>query len=231
MHPATLSPTAAPHAVRSPTTRSPPRQSRSAWNPAQSRVTRSSSNKLQRDAPELTEVGVQRIALAREHDARERTGENEVTGLERHAVLAELVGEPGDAERGMAEHASSDAGLLDLGIAIHDAADPAQVDLERPDRPAADDDAGCSAVVGNGVENFARVLQPGIDDLDRRDDIFGGAQHVGQTDSGAAQRLAENEGELDLDPRQTEILVRHARAVGDHHVVEEMPVIWLVDLR
>src|SRR5580704_5804693 len=54
------------------------------------------------------------------------------------AELAELVGEPGDAKRRMAEHAGGDAGLLDLGVAIHDAADPAQIDVHRPDRPAAD---------------------------------------------------------------------------------------------
>src|ERR1700687_465857 len=35
----------------------------------------------------------------------------------------------------MAEHASGDAGLLDLGIAVHDATDPAQIDIERTDRP------------------------------------------------------------------------------------------------
>ncbi len=34
-----------------------------------------------------------------------------------------------------------------------------------------------------------------------------------------------------VDARQTIILVRHARAVGDHHGVEEMAVVRLVDLR
>ncbi len=151
--------------------------------------------------------------------------------FQRHAVLAELVGEPSDAERGMAEHAGGDAGLLDLRIAIHDAADPAQIDIERPDRPAADDDAGRGAVVGDGVENLALVLQSRIDDLDRRHDIFGRAQHFGQTDAGTAQRLAQDESKLDLDPRQAIILMRNARAVGDHHVVEQVAVIRLVDLR
>src|SRR5580692_8645433 len=92
------------------------------------------SNKLQRDAAELAEVGVQRVAFARMDHAGERAGEHDVAGLERHAVLAELVGEPGHAESRMAEHAGGDAGLLDLGVAIHDTADPAQVDVHRPDR-------------------------------------------------------------------------------------------------
>src|SRR3984885_4914653 len=95
------------------------------------------SNKLQRDAAELAEVGVQRIAFARVDHAGERAGEHQMAGLERDAVLAELVGEPGNAERRMAEHAGGNAGLLDLGILVHDAADPAQVDVHGADRPPA----------------------------------------------------------------------------------------------
>src|SRR3984885_13078844 len=174
---------------------------------------------------------MQRVALAREYHARERTGQYEMTDLQRNAVRAELVGEPGDAKRRMAEHAGGDSGLLDFRIAIHDAADPAQIDFERAHRPAADDNAGCGAVIGDGVEYFARVLQARVDDLDRRHDIFGGAQHVGQADAGAAQWFAEHEGQFDLDPRQAKILMRDARPVGDHHRVEEVAVVRLVDLR
>ena len=65
------------------------------------------------------------VALAGMDHAGERAGQHEVTGFKRDTMLAELVGKPGDAERRMAEHAGGDAGLLDLGIAIHDAADPA----------------------------------------------------------------------------------------------------------
>ncbi len=52
----------------------------------------------------------------------------------------------------MAEHAGGQAGLLDFGIAVHDAADPAQVDIQRTDRAAAKRDAGGGAIVGDGVE-------------------------------------------------------------------------------
>ena len=102
-----------------------------------------------------------------------------MAGLERVAVRADLVGEPGDAERRMAEHAGGQARLLDFGILVHDAADPAQVDVHRADRTSAHRDAGGGAVVGDGVDDLARVLQARIDDLHRRHDIFGGAQHVG----------------------------------------------------
>src|ERR1700689_664531 len=97
------------------------------------------SNKLHRNAAKLAEVAMQRIALSGMHHAGERAGKDDVTRLERHAVLAELVGEPGDAERGMPEHAGGDAGLFDFRIAIHNAADPAQIDFERPNRTATDD--------------------------------------------------------------------------------------------
>src|ERR1700693_4979379 len=70
-----------------------------------------------------------------------------------------LVAEPGAAERRMPKHAAAQAGLLDLGIAVHDAADPAQIDIERTDRPAADHDTRRGAIVGNRVENLARALQ------------------------------------------------------------------------
>src|SRR6201981_2760576 len=145
-----------------------------------SRVLAASKDELDGDAAETAEIGVQRVALAGVDHARERAGQHQMPDIECDAVLAELIGKPGDAERRMAEHAGSDAGLLDLRIAIHDAADPAQIDIERTDRPAADHDAGGSAVVGNGVENLARVLQARIDDFDFWHAIFGGGHTYGQ---------------------------------------------------
>src|SRR5882724_4789737 len=62
-----------------------------------------SLDELHRNAAQRTEVAVQRVALLGEHHPGERPGEDEVPGLERHAVLAEAVGEPGDAERRMSE--------------------------------------------------------------------------------------------------------------------------------
>ncbi len=101
----------------------------------------------------------------------------------------------------------------------------------RPDRPAAEGDAGGGAVVGDGVDDLARVLDARVDDLDRRDDIFGGAQHVGQADARPLQPLAHDEGEFDLDPRLAKIGVLHLGAVGDHLVVEDIAVVRLVDHR
>ena len=171
------------------------------------------------------------VALLREHHTREGAGKHDMAGLERDAVLSELVGKPGDAERGMAEHAGGKAGLFDLGILVHDAADPAQIDIHRSDRPPAHGDAGGGAVVGDGVDDLARIDQARIDDLHRRHHVFGGAQHVGQADARPHQPLAEDEGELHLDPRLAVIRMRHLGAVADHLVVEDIAVVRLVDHR
>ena len=125
------------------------------------------------------------VALLREYHAGERAGEHDVAGFERVAVRTDLVGEPGDAERRMAEHAGGEPRLLDLGILVHDAADPAQVDVHRADRAAAERNARGGAVIGHGIDDSARVLDARIDDLDRRYHVFGGAQHVGEADAGA----------------------------------------------
>src|SRR5581483_8919066 len=111
--------------------RRPERSSSILRGPLRGRLRMTFSNKLDGDAAERAEIGMQRVALLGEHHAGERAGEHEMAGLEGNAVRPELVGEPGDAERRVAEHAGGDTGLLDLGIAIHDAADPAQIDFQR----------------------------------------------------------------------------------------------------
>jgi len=45
-------------------------------------------------------------------------------------------------------------------------------------RSAADHDPRRCPIVGNGIEDFALVLQARIDDLDRRHDIFSGGLWV-----------------------------------------------------
>jgi hypothetical protein len=77
-----------------------------------------------------------------------------------------------------------------------------------------------TAIVGHRVEDPARILQPRVNDLDRGNDVLGRAQHLGKPDARPLERLAHDEGELDLDPRPAIILVRNFRAVRDHHVVE-----------
>ena len=99
------------------------------------------------------------------------------------------------------------------------------------DRAAAEDDARRRRVVGHRVEDLARVLHAGIDQLEGRHHVLRGAQHIDQPHAGAFQRLAEHERELDLDPRHAVVGVRHLDAVVQQHVVQQMAVVRLVDLR
>src|SRR4051794_12938734 len=85
-------------------------------------------NELQRDTSKRAEIRAHGVALLRPDHPREGAGEHEVTRLERASVLAELIGKPRDAHRRMTEHAGGHTGFLDLRIAHHDAADPAQID-------------------------------------------------------------------------------------------------------
>src|SRR4029077_17478790 len=94
------------------------------------------SHELNGNTSERAEIGVQRIALFGKHHARERARQHQMAGLERDSVASQLVCKPRNPERRVAEHPGGDAGLLDLGILVHDAADPAQVEVERTDRPA-----------------------------------------------------------------------------------------------
>src|SRR6185295_7716755 len=98
---------------------------------------RSASYELYRYPAQRTEVAMQRVALLGEHHPGKRSRQHDMTGLHRRAERAELVGEPGHAHRRMTEDAGCHTRLLDLRIDIHDAADPAQIDVHRPHRPAA----------------------------------------------------------------------------------------------
>src|SRR5690606_17772996 len=132
--------------------------------------------------------------------------------------------EPGDAHRGMAENAGRHAGLLDIGVAIHDAADPPEIDVHGPDRATADHQAGRSAAVGHGGASLARVLHARVDDLDCGHHVLRGAQHVEQADAGALERLAEHEHELELHARHDVAFEGHFGAVLDDHVVVQHAV-------
>src|SRR6266446_1039500 len=162
--------------VHAPFSRATPK---SCGSPVDRGIVSSRLHELNRDAAECAKVGMQRIALIREHHARERARQNEMTGLERNSMAGELIGKPSHAERGMAEYAGRNPGLLDLGILVHDATDPAQVDVKRLNRPTANDDSGRRAIIGDGIENPARVLQARVDYLDRGHDVFGRTQHLG----------------------------------------------------
>src|SRR3954468_5846878 len=140
--------------------------------------------------------------------------------LQRDTMLAELVREPGNPHRRMPEHAGGHTRFLDLGVAHHDPADPAQIDLHRANRAAANHDAGGSAVIRDRVENLAWIDEPRVDDLDGRNDVLDRAQHIGQADAWTFHLRAKNEAEPDPDARRAVVRVWALGAIGDHHRVE-----------
>src|SRR5581483_6628023 len=103
-------------------------------------------------------IGLDCVALAGLDRTDEGTRQHDLTRLERKPVRRDLVGEPGDSGRRMIEHAGGKAGLLQLAVAEAQRTDPAQIGIERPDRPPAEHDAGVRCVVGDGVVDLARCL-------------------------------------------------------------------------
>ena len=149
----------------------------------------------------------------------------------------DLVREPGNAGRRMVEHAGGEAGFLDHAVLEQHRAGPAKIDRVRADRATAEDDPGVGGEVRDRVEDLAHclvvaveLLDPGIDDLERRADVLGRGEDVEHADAGPAQRLAEDEGELDLDPRRDEARDRNVAALGEEHVVHQRRVVGLADL-
>jgi len=57
------------------------------------------------------------------------------------------------------------------------------------------------------------------------------AQHVGQANAGTLELLAEDEGEFDLDAWPAVVRMRDLAPSANHHVVEEVSEIRLIDLR
>src|SRR5689334_837467 len=134
------------------------------------------------------------------------------------AVRSDFVGKPGNAERGMAKNARGEPGFLDFGVAVHDAADPTQIDIHRTDRTTAHRNTGSGAVIRNSVDDLALILEARVNDLDRRDHVLGRPQNVSKTDARTLQRLAHDESELHLDPWLAVMRMFDLGAIGNELV-------------
>jgi hypothetical protein len=111
----------------------------------------------------------------------------------------------------MVQHAGGKSGLFQLAVAKAERADPAQIGFERPDRPAAEHDAGVRSVVGDSVVDLARRLGGGIDafdarvqDFQRRHHEIGRIQHVEHGAIRSRQTLGHHEGKLRFDACRNE---------------------------
>src|SRR5262249_11102628 len=187
--------------------------------------------KLNSESAERAEICVQRVTFLREYDTCERAGKNNMPGLKRVTMRPNLVGKPGDAERRVAQYSGSKTRLLDLRISVHDATNPAQIDVHRSNRAPAHRDTCRGTVVRDSVDDLALVLQARIDDLNCRDHIFGRAQNIGQPYARSGQPFAHDEGEFDLDARLAIIGMLDLGAVGNQLVVEDVAIVRLVNHR
>src|SRR5579872_6327025 len=184
-----------------------------------------------------TIVGLDRVTLAGLDRADEGPREHDLARFQRKSQRRDLVGEPRDGRGGMIEHAGGEPGLFQLAIAIAERTDPAQVGIERPQRPSAEHDAGVRSIVRDGVEDLSRGFCLGVDALDSRVENFerrhhelGGIEHVEQGAIRPGQPLAHDEGKLGFDARGDEAVARHEPAIGKEHVVEQHAGIRLVDI-
>ena len=94
----------------------------------------------------------------------------------------EFIRQPGYRHRRVPQNARCYAGLLDISVAVKNAAHPAHIYILRAHRVAAEDKRRCRAVVSHGVANLARILHSSVDDFDGGDDVLGGADYVRQAD-------------------------------------------------
>src|SRR5213592_1455376 len=109
--------------------------------------TLSRSDELAGHRSEPAVISMERVASDDFDRACKRSRQHHFAGVEKLALGGQPVGEPGHAVGGMVEDAGGDAGLLDLAVAKQQRANPAQVEIERPNGPAADDERRIGGVV------------------------------------------------------------------------------------
>ena len=152
-------------------------------------------------------------------------------------MASDLVGEPGHASRRVIEHAGGKTGFFQLAVAEAQRADPAQIGIQRPYRPAAEHDAGIRRIVGDGIEDLSRrlgrgidALDPGVENFQRRHHEIGGIEHVEHRAAGPCEALCHDEGEFRLHARCNEAVGWHEATIGKEHVVEQNAGIRLIDI-
>src|SRR5437660_24191 len=100
--------------------------------------TLSCSDELAGHRSELAVIGMKRVAPDDVDGACKRSRQYHFAGVEKLALGGQPIGEPGHAVGGMIENTGGDAGLFDLAVAKQQRANPAQVEIKRPNGPASD---------------------------------------------------------------------------------------------
>ncbi|MNR02061.1 hypothetical protein D3C85_1178990 [compost metagenome] len=129
-----------------------------------------------------------------------------MSGFQPGVVLGKLVREPGNTQRGMPQHRGRHTRFLNHAIFKKQSANPAQINIHRPHRPAAQHDAGAGRVIGNVVHDAARILAAPVDQFQRGHHVIRGIQHVEQADVRALQRLAQHKRQFDFHARHDQLV-------------------------
>ena len=140
----------------------------------------------------------------------------------------QFIGQPSNAHRWVVEHGRGDAGVFDGFVAVEQGRDPPQIHGVRCDGVAAIDHGAKRGVVGDGIDDGAAFhLNARRQNLERRHDVFGRAQHIKDGGIWARQVFLEHECQLDLDAHIRELCVLDDRAVFKDLVFENRAIIRL----
>src|SRR3546814_763489 len=102
------------------------------------------------DVAERVEQGGERVAAGERDRLQERTREDDVPCLHRHAELAELVGEPHDGVHGIPHHRGGEAAILAEDVLVDRGPLPAQVEVRAPPRsPSYHHEPACPSSTGS----------------------------------------------------------------------------------
>ena len=134
-----------------------------------------------------------------------RSRQNDVAGLETYAETVDLAGQPGDRGDRVAEYRVAASLGHDLTVAGQHRVNALDIDVLGRDPLLAEHETGRRGVVGDRVaQRDLPVLDPGVDQFDRRGEGCSGGQHVVLGAARAGKVVGEDEADLDLDPRVRE---------------------------
>jgi hypothetical protein len=179
------------------------------------------------DAAERAVVGVHDIARGNVHRPREGAGEHDLAFSQAVVQGGEFVHEPSDAGSGMAHDASGKSGFLDHAVFRQRRADPSQIDIHRPHRPAAQNNGAVGRIIGDGVDDGAGHFRPVVDDFQRGRHVLGGAQYIVNAAASALQIFTHDKGEFGFQPRFYERSGRDPGPIIVEGIVENDAVVWL----
>ena len=164
--------------------------------------------------------------MARVHDP----GNTMSPALRRTPKLSTLRASHATAVTGLPSTASLRPSATTSPLRVSTASIALDVDVLRRHPLLAQHETGRRRVVGDGVaQRDLPVLDPGVDQFDRRGERRRRGQHVVLGAARAGKVVGEDETDLDLDPRVQEAPRLDRHVLEDLHVGEQVAVVGLVD--